>query len=237
MGFHNIQPVNRFIGRLFDRLPQWVFDLKVQLILDGVAAGAALIVAFLIRFEFRTSYWFPELLFWIPIIALVRPLMLLAMKNYSCTWRHFYLADGLELALKSSVLTFGLLAFRLFHSFGFSVQALPLSVAVIELNVFVLFAGSVRILSRLTYTAGHDGNERVYRTLLIADEGSVAGAVRLVEPYPDVQLVGIITEEQKMQGRTIAGVPAPGGSHSLERVLVRHPLSLRFLTISAFPPP
>lgn len=225
------------LGQMSERLPRWVFERKVQLLLDAGAAAAALLAAFLIRFEFRISPWFPGLIWWIAVVAITRPLVLLGTKTYRSTWRHFHLADGLALGLKSSPVTLAIVAFRLFHGFGLPVHVLPLSVAIVELNLFILFAGGIRVLRRLTSTAFQATNEPVYRTLLVSDEESLAGAVRLVEPYPDVQLAGIVTDEPRLQGHTVAGVPVLGGRESLPKMIIAHGIDLVLMASGSFKSP
>src|SRR5262249_47314656 len=134
--------------------------------------------------------------------------------------------DGLDLALKSLPLTLAVLLFRGFQGFGSPLQSLPYSVGLIEFNLFVMFAGGIRALRRLTSTPALGINEPVYNSLLVADEESLAGSVRLVEPYPDVQLTGIITDDPKMLGHTVAGVPVLGGPESLQKMIVMHGIDL-----------
>jgi FlaA1/EpsC-like NDP-sugar epimerase len=202
----------------------------MQLALDGGAATLALACACLIRGELRVVPWFPQFFVWLPLFAVARPLTLLLSRAYRPTWRHFHLADGVELALKSSLLTVGVLVFRFSHGFGLHIPTLPISIALIELNLFVIFAGSLRIFRRWTHNAGRARNEPNYRTLLVTDETSVAGAVSLIEPYPDVQLVGIITNEHAMRGRTVAGVPILGGFGVLQKMIVLHRVQLVLMT-------
>jgi FlaA1/EpsC-like NDP-sugar epimerase len=231
------QSAAKSIGRVVDHLPAWVCGLKAKLLLDAVAAGTALVATFLIRFEFRTSPWFPSLFFWIPVIAGIRPLVLLVSRAYRPTWRHFNLADAFDLALKSIAVTFVLLVFRLSHSFSLPVRALPFSVALIELNLFVLFAGCFRMLHRSAQAALRATNEPACRTLLFADADSMAGAVRLVEPYPDVRVIGIITDDAKLQGRSIAGMPVLGGLGELQKVIVAHTVELVLMASGGLKPP
>jgi FlaA1/EpsC-like NDP-sugar epimerase len=230
VGFWTFQFITRSVGKLVERLPKWVVDRKTQVVLDAIAAISAIVAALFVRFEFNTFHLLPTYVLWIPLIAVVRPLLLLAMSSYRSTWRHFHLADGLNLAVDSAVLTLALAAFRAFRSFGLPVRPLPYSVVIIELSLFIAFAGSIRILRRLTYAAIHSEKEPTHRALLIADNNSIAGAVRLVEPYRDVQLVGIITSENCMQGRTIAGIPVLGDLDSLEQSIVSNRVGLILMT-------
>jgi FlaA1/EpsC-like NDP-sugar epimerase len=230
VGFWAFQFITKSLGRLLELLPRWVVDRKTQLVLDGVAAMAAIVAALFVRFDSQTLHFLPTYILWLPIIAALRPLLLLAMSFYRSTWRHFHLADGLNLAGNSLILTVGLLVFRAFGGFGLPIRALPYTVVIIELSFFVAFAGSIRILRRLTYAATHSEKEPTHRALLISDNVSIAGAVRLVEPYHDVQLVGIITSESSMHGRTIAGIPVLGDLNTLEESIVANRVGLILMT-------
>jgi FlaA1/EpsC-like NDP-sugar epimerase len=209
----------RSFGRIVDMLPDWVFDRKTHMLLDGLAAATALFVALLVRFEFdlpRAAMYFA----WLPVVTILRPHVLCWLNSYRKTWRHFHLSDGLNLAGSSVVLTVILVAFRCFHSFGMKIPALPLSVVLSEVLFFISIAGFLRIMRRLTYSALHSAERPIHRALLVSDNVSVGGAVRLVEPYHDVQVVGIITKDSGMHGRTIAGIPVLGDVACLQQAIV-----------------
>ncbi len=218
------------LGKVVERLPKWIFGHETQLAIDASAATTAIIVALFVRFESQTVRLLPTYILWIPLIAVLRPLLLMMMGSYRSTWRHFHLMDGLSLATNSAVLSIVLIAMRLFGSFGLRLRALPYSVAIIEFGLFVAFAASVRILRRLTYAALHSEKEPTRRALLVSDNASIAGAVRLIEPYGDVQLVGIVTNDKSVHGRTITGVPVFGGLCTLEESIVALRIEIVLIT-------
>ena len=127
---------------MVERLPRWVFANKTQLAIDAGAAATAIVAALFVRFELQTVRLLPTYILWLPLIAVLRPLLLLLLGSYRSTWRHFHLVDGLNLATNSAVLSIALIAFRLFGSFGLRLRALPYSVAIIELGLFITFAAS-----------------------------------------------------------------------------------------------
>ena len=233
MGSWIFKLVTKSAGRLVELFPEWVIDRKTQLGLDAFAALAAMVGALLVRFEFQSLRLIPTYVVWLPIVVLLRPLFLFLGGSYRSTWRHFHLSDGLNLAGNAAIPTMVLVAFRTFGSFGLPIHALPYSVTIIDLSLFIAFSGSLRILRRLTYAAIHSDNEPTHRALLVSDNVSIAGAVRLVEPYRDVQLVGIITSEVSMHGRTIAGIPVLGDLKSLEYCIVAHRVGLVLMTSSS----
>jgi FlaA1/EpsC-like NDP-sugar epimerase len=206
------------LGKLADALPKWLIGRKTQLALDGLAALVAVFGALFVRFEFQPFHFIPAFILWLPIIAVLRPALLSVTGCYRSTWRHFHLTDGLNLVGNSAILTIGLIAFRAFGGFG--LHALPYSVAIIELSFFVLFAGSLRILRRLTYDVTHSEDRPAHRALIISNDASIAGAVRLIEPYRDVEIVGILSSDSSMHGRKIAGIPVLGDLDSLQQAVV-----------------
>src|SRR6185312_2090272 len=84
----------------------------------------------------------------------------------------------------------------------------------------------------LSYAAIHSDGRLTRRAILVSDDVSVAGAVRLIEPYQDVNLVGIITNDTKMHGRTIAGITVVGGTDILQEAIVTQGAELVLITSS-----
>ncbi len=234
MGRRKIHNLLVWLGRCFAQFPAAVFDRKTQFVIDGVIAAFSIAIACSLRFEFQFSGWFPALAIWIPVMAITRPTFLFAARGYSFTWRHFHLMDGLELGLKSAIPTAALVILRMGQDAGLSIKPLPFSVSLIDLNLFLLMAGSVRILRRLTYVALRPAGKPTLRTLLIADEGSVAGAVRSVDPYSDVHVIGILADEVTLQGRKFAGIPVLGTLADFEAMIAKWQVESVFLTGSNF---
>lgn len=218
--------------KILDMLPRWVFARKTQMAIDSCAASGAILGALLVRFEFHISRFFPDLILWVPAIAVARPLLLLLLGSYRSTWRHFHLSDGIDLVFNSAPVTLFLILFRVLAAFGWTHHPLPYGVAIMEWTLFIGFAGSVRVLRRLTYSATNSSNEPGRRALLVSDNISISGAVRLVEPYRDIQLVGIITSDTSMHGRTIATVPVLGDISCLQQSLVTCRAELVLMTSS-----
>jgi len=188
--------------------------------------------ALLLRFEFHATRFYPGLIFWIPVVVIARPLLLLLLSSYRSTWRHFQLSDGLDLTANSTVVTALLILFRGFHSFGLNLHPLPYGVSVLDMSLFIGFAGSLRILRRLTYPAVLAEKEATKRAILVSDGMSISGAVRLVEPYHDVTLAGIVTDDMSMLGRTVAGVNVLGSINSLQQHIVSQRIDLVLMTSS-----
>ena len=229
---HNSQVFINSLARALERSPRWIFSRAIQMALDGLAATAALLVALFVRFDFHFSRIYPGLILWVPVIAIVRPLLLRVFSSYQSTWRHFHLADGVDLVFNAAPLTASLILLRAVVGFRHTVPPLPYSVAIMEWTLFIGFAGFLRILRRLTYAAVHSDKQPIHRAILVSDDVLISGAVRLVEPYRDIQLVGIITNEESMHGRTVAGVPVLGSTSCLQQSLISHRAELVLMTSS-----
>ncbi|HET9183690.1 MAG TPA: nucleoside-diphosphate sugar epimerase/dehydratase [Candidatus Angelobacter sp.] len=228
----NSQMVIKIVARAAEASPRWIFSREIQMGLDGLASAVALLIALYVRFDFHPSEIYSGLILWIPVIGVVRPLLLLRLHSYRSTWRHFHLTDGLDLVFNSAPLTAFLILFRLVVGFSHPIRPLPYSAAIMEWTLFIGFAGSLRILRRLTYAFTHSQKHIIRRALLVSDDVSIVGAVRLMEPYRDVQLVGIITKDASMHGRTIAGIPVIGDPSHLQQALVAQRAEFVLMTSS-----
>src|SRR5690348_3144817 len=139
MGKRSSQFIIKSIGKVLEVSPRWAFSREIQMALDGCAAGGAVLIALLVRFEFNVSRLYPGLLFWIPLIAIARPLLLLGFKSYRSTWRHFHLADGMKLVFDSAPLTAFIMLYRASSGFRLNLHPLPYGVAIMEWTLFIGF--------------------------------------------------------------------------------------------------
>ena len=96
---------------------------------------------------------------------------------------------------------------------------MPYSVVILEFGAFVVFASGLRVTRRLTYQASRPPATRTVNTLLIGDDSSLASAIRHVELFGDVKLVGLVNEDEPLHGLRIGGVPVLGAPQSLPRLL------------------
>ncbi len=207
----------RNVGTFFARVPRWVFSRKVQSLIDGVLAATAVMTAFLLRFDFRLPAASVEAMFiWALVFAIARPVSHLLSGCYRTTWRFFHLKDAFRLALCAFPVSIAALVFRVVEAGG---AAIPYSAIVIEYGAFLAFAASVRLLRRVTYEAVRPTVSRSFRTLLVGNDTSLASAIRHVEVYRDVNLVGLLSEEPDVVGLRIAGVSVLGTPASLPRLL------------------
>jgi FlaA1/EpsC-like NDP-sugar epimerase len=218
---------DREVGQRWAFAKRWIFHRNVQIALDGVTAAIALIVAYELRFDFqipliqRGTMWM-----WIYMFVILRPATLLFTRGYRGTWRFFNLGDALYLALRSLPVTMVVLLTRAFiHRY----VVIPYSILIIEFGVFVVLAGGLRIIRRLTH-------ERLYRTLgkpralIIGSETTLAPAVRHLQSCGEAHVVALVSENPKLVGLHVLGVPVVGTPDSLQTLLAANKIELVILS-------
>jgi FlaA1/EpsC-like NDP-sugar epimerase len=206
---------------------RWIFHRNVQVALDGITAAVSLIAAYELRFDFqipiaqRGTIWM-----WVYMFVVLRPATLLFTRGYRGTWRFFNLGDALYLTLRSLPLT---VIFLLMRAFMHKYVAIPYSILIVELGIFVVFASGLRIIRRLTH-------ERIYRTLgkpralIIGSETTLAPAVRHLQSSGEAHVVALVSENSKLVGLHVLGVPVVGTPDSLPTLLAANKIELVILS-------
>jgi FlaA1/EpsC-like NDP-sugar epimerase len=206
----------RKLGRLIGQIPEWFFSRTIQVMLDGFIAILAVYAAYMLRFDCDLGLAArSHMLIWILLLPMLRPMVLLACNGYDSTWRFFQLRDAVRLALLAIPVSVAVAVARWLAP---RPLGMPYSIVILEFGVFVVFASGLRVTRRLTYQATRSA-ARTVNTLLIGDDSSLASAIRHVELFGDVNLVGLVTEDETLHGLQIGGVPVVGAAHSLPRLL------------------
>jgi FlaA1/EpsC-like NDP-sugar epimerase len=162
---------------------------------------------------------------------MLRPIVILVLKGYDSTWRFFCLRDQSRLALHALPLTIVLVGVR--YAF-FPPFTVPYSVIALEYSAFLMAASGMRILRRVTYQ-GLIPATRSVNTLVVGNGSSLAGAIRHVELYNDVKLVGLVTDDSLLRGLRISGVPVLGSPESLPRLMASLGVDLVMIAGASFP--
>lgn len=209
----------RKLGGVIGKIPEWFFSRPTQLMLDTSVAALACFSAYLLRFDFDIRAAFAwNMVTWIAFVAVFRPITLLCFKGYDSTWRFFQIRDAVHLILLALPLSAVIGAVRLVAPGSYDLKAMPYSVIVLEFGCFIMFASGLRTLRRITYEAGLPASRHV-PTLLVGDDSSLASAIRHVELYGNVKLVGLVSEEASLLGLRVGGVPVLGSPQSLPRLM------------------
>ena len=211
----------------FDLLPEKFFSRGNQLGLDAAASAAALYLAFELRFEGAVPNREQAILWaWMLLLPLLRPGLMWALGGYDRIWRFFNLRDALVLGSISLPPTLFMLVMR--YVFGTKAwqAAIPGSVILMELLLFLVLAAGVRTLRRLTFEYSRRSASAGMRALLVGTADTLDAALRHVSSYPDVTVVGLLAPESKLQGLRIAGFSVMDEPGALPHLLASHAVDL-----------
>jgi FlaA1/EpsC-like NDP-sugar epimerase len=215
---------------LNDRLPELLFSRLSQWLLDGGAAGLALFLAFQLRFDGAVPLRYRSMMLtWLAGIVVLRPVCIWLLGAYASIWRYFNLRDLFSLSLGAALPSMLLLFARIALAKTFPVMAIPISIVLIDLGLFLLLAGTLRALRRAGFEHSRITTAHRRRALLLGTGDTLAAGVHQVRLQGDIELVGLLSPDKKLHGRTIAGFPVMGLRDALPAVLVNHFVDLVFI--------
>jgi FlaA1/EpsC-like NDP-sugar epimerase len=189
---------NRVPGRLFNRL--------TQVLLDGGCAGLAFFVAFQLRFDAAVPLRYRSImLLWLVGLVVVRPLCIWALGAYASIWRYFNMRDMFSLSLAAALPSTILLFARIVLGTRFLLMAIPISVVLIDLGLFLVLGATLRALRRAGFEYWRVTAARRHRALLLGTGDTLASGVHQVSLHGDIELVGLLTPDRDLHGRRIAG--------------------------------
>ena len=208
-------------------IPSWIFHRNIQILLDALIAAAAMSTAYLLRYDFQIA---PPLLAgmctWVCIGAVLRPLSLLLCNGYCSTWRFFGYQDGLQLALRSLPLSIFLVAVRwLAHG----LPVVPYGVLACELLLFLVFASALRLTRRLAHESMEKPSGRP-RALIVGSEDTLNAAIHHFHNCTEAQIIGLVTEDSRLLGLRVAGLPVLGCPANLPALLVGYRIEVVVLS-------
>ncbi|MGH9670032.1 MAG: polysaccharide biosynthesis protein [Terriglobales bacterium] len=210
-----------------DWLPENFFSRGNQLGLDAAACAAALYLAFQLRFEGAVPEPQQAVMWaWLLLLPALRPGLMWALGGYDRIWRFFNLRDAVVLGFTSLPPTLFMLAMR--YGFGKKTweAAIPASVILMELLLFLVLAAGVRALRRVTFESLRRSASAARRALVVGTADTLDAALRHVSSYPDVTVVGLLAPESKLQGLRIAGFSVMDEPGALPRLLAGHAVDL-----------
>jgi FlaA1/EpsC-like NDP-sugar epimerase len=217
------------LGRIaffLDELPTMTWGRGLQLVLDGAITMLAVYIAFQLRFEFALPARYVGLmLVWMAILGVARPLAIFGFGGYSSIWRYFNLRDAVGLAIHALPISGLLLVGRLVFSSRTRWAAIPVSVILMELGMFIGMAFVVRGLRRALHEQALQVAPHRLRTVVVGNDHSIPGALRHVLSYPQFMVIGLLAEEDKLQGLTIGGLQVIGKPEMLAEIITRSSVS------------
>ena len=226
---HELQAVtDQKRERRGDLIPSWLLHGYVRILLDALTAAIAMIDAYALRFDFHIEPKMQHSMWtWLCVVVILRPLSLhLTPGGYQATWRFFDIRDALRLALRSLPVTVFLLLVRWSIP---GVPVVPYSVLILEFSSFLILASAVRLTRRLAYEAVSRPTERP-RALIVGCETTLATAVHHLHGCREAQVIGLVSEDQRLAGANIAGRPVLGTPESLVGLLVSRQIDVVVLS-------
>lgn len=181
----------------------------------------ALLLAFLVRFEFSLPHSVVQSLFWSAIVwGPVKMVTLYGFGSHRVSWRYFSLPDLKQLVLANAVASTltGILALVV------SPYPIPRSVLVLDLCFVILLAGTLRASARMLYErATHTQRGDRQRTLIYG--AGAAGVMLLRESQSNGALrhliCAFVDDSPAKQQLTVHGTPVAGTGADLPAIVSR----------------
>lgn len=220
----------RICATLNRRLPRLAFNRFSQLLLDSTCAGLAFFLAFQLRFDAAVPLRYrATMLAWLVSLIIVRPFCIWALGAYASIWRYFNLRDMFSLALAAALPSTVLLFVRIVLGTKSRLMAIPISIVLIDLVLFVLLVATLRALRRAGFEYWRVTTTKRHRALLLGTADTLASGVRQVSLHNDIELVGLLSPDKLLHGRRIAGFPVIELGDGLADVLVSSCVDIVFI--------
>jgi UDP-GlcNAc:undecaprenyl-phosphate GlcNAc-1-phosphate transferase len=210
--FRQMGGTSRVVGRLVLGGRYVLYKQQVaSLLLDLLLVMAALLGAYLIRFEGRLDPLFVSQFARLVTLAVSLKLAaFLSLGVYRSLWRHMGLADVWQVVLASAV---GSLLTVVVAALLFGIGSLPLSVLFIDWLLFTPLVIGTRYSFELMQHLVSQGRSRDVTRVLIAgagDAGELALRALQRSRHRSFRAVGFLDDDQAYRNRTIHGVRVLG---------------------------
>ena len=220
---------------------KYLYSRTTQLIIDGGIVGAALWVAYVIRFdgvppEVERQQFVLVLPFILTLYACVNALTGL----YKRVWRFVDLTDAVAIAKSIAAAAFVCVLWRTLDSGAFTHGPIPFGVLLIHpLLTFTALVG-VRLIRRTLYhRAGARRPESqlvsVRRQVLLIGAGEAGLQLLRQLRDTDFEVVGFLDDALELQGRRIGGCRVLGTIHELESVAAGYSVDEVILCLPSAP--
>jgi len=220
----------RSCAKLNNRVPSLLFNRLTQFLLDSGCAGLAFFLAFQLRFDGAVPLRYRSImLVWLVGLVVLRPLCIWMLGAYASIWRYFNLRDMFSLSLAAALPSTALLFARLTLAKNFQLMAIPISIVLIDLGLFLLLSATLRALRRAGFESWRVTSAQRHRALLLGTGDTLASGVRQVSLQRDIELVGLLSPDKHLHGRRIAGFPVIELGEALPDVLVSSGVDIVFI--------
>ncbi len=221
----------RGCATLNSRVPGLLFNRITQLLLDGACAGLAFYLAFQLRFDGAVPAKYRSImLLWLAAVIVLRPFCIWILGAYASIWRYFNLRDMFSLSVAAALPSTLLLFARIVMARTFWFMAIPISIVLIDLGLFLLLVGTLRALRRAGFEYWRVTAAPRHRAVLLGTGDTLASGVRQVSLQSDIELVGLLSPDRHLHGRRIAGFPVVElRDDALPDVLVNYGVDIVFI--------
>lgn len=213
-----------------------------QVLVDGSIFASALIIAYLVRFDFAIpdQHW-KQLILLLPYVVLARIGANVIMGVYRVLWSYISLYELPRFAKSVSVISAIALAFRLFYPGTNPYFKVPLSIILVEGSLALLGLLSIRFLRRWLHEATKssvtlqtDDADKV----LIVGAGEIgrmtAREIRLHRGL-NMVLVGFVDDDDTKRGSVLEGARVLGNIDDLKALYGTYRFSTALLAINDLP--
>jgi FlaA1/EpsC-like NDP-sugar epimerase len=208
------------------------FRLYSMMLFDTAVFITALIVAYLLRFDFLLPLnHLRQILILLPFLVPLKLIVFMSMGLYKGIWRYFSVEDTWRLAYASLISTLLTITFIVYvHGFA----GFPRSAFVMDGVLTFLLCGILRLGIRSYYTArntskgrgafslpqlGHQGSKDK-RVVILGAGGAGEKMLREIfdNPHLHYRVVGFLDDDPGKQGLSLHGIPVLGGAEKLPEI-------------------
>lgn len=217
------------VGRALDRLPRWIFNRWVLIVIDASVSLIATWLAWQLRFDFAVPVkYLTSMRISAIAVMLLRPASLWAMGAYRTIWRYFNLGDAITFSLAAVPPTLLMLLLRVGWLHSNPNAVLPFTVILLDYAVFLLTGVGLRSIRRYLFEASLDfsPSSKSKRTVLMGTAEGLASALRQISFHPDIKVVRLLSPDKRLHGNRLAGFYVSDGPHSLAKYLASEQVDL-----------
>ena len=217
-----------------DRVPSILLSRWIQAGLDSCFTAAALFLAYQLRFDGAIPPQDRATMYrWLLILPILRPVLMWVMGVYRIPWRYFAFNDAARLSAGALLSTVVLLIFR--FAPNESLWASPISVIVMEVAIFLVFAIGARALRRLATEESPFSRDNRTRLILVGSDNALPAALQQIFRHPNLECIGLVVPKcaKRLLGMRINGCPVLGDAALLNGLLGQLKVDLVMVTDSS----
>ena len=214
-----------------DRVPSILLSRWIQAGLDSCFTAAALFLAYQLRFDGAIPPQDRATMYrWLLILPILRPVLMWVMGVYRIPWRYFAFNDAARLSAGALLSTVVLLIFR--FAPNESLWASPISVIVMEVAIFLVFAIGARALRRLATEESPFSRDNRTRLILVGSDNALPAALQQIFRHPNLECIGLVVPKcaKRLLGMRINGCPVLGDAALLNGLLGQLKVDLVMVT-------